>query len=207
MKQVLLYIIIILNKQLIIIVMLLILGTINESSIIEVQSNQKLNHDTIHRVLNTVRDELGSTTDYIQGNETIYFYVYGKLVIGCIIVEKINITTNRVQLNSNQSSADVMIKNDNTKHLNNLENIKSYDDILNQNQKNRPILGIRQIWVDNKFRKQGVANKLVDCARKNFSYGLIIPRYSIAFSQPTRDGQAFGLSYTKNECGSIWTYA
>lgn len=99
-----------------------------------------------------------------------------------------------------------MINYDNTKHGNNLENNKSYE-TLNESHKNRPIIGIRQIWVDSKFRKQGVANKLVDCARKTFLYGVIIPRNSIAFSQPTRDGQAFGLSYTKNECGTIWTYA
>ena len=99
-----------------------------------------------------------------------------------------------------------MINNDNANHVNTLENIDSYN-TLNQIQKNRPIIGIRQIWVDGKFRKQGVANKLVDCARKTFLYGIIIPRNSIAFSQPTRDGQAFGLSYTRNESGTIWTYA
>lgn len=122
----------------------------------------------------------------------------GKVVIGCLIVEKINITK-VVLLSSDQTSADLMISNDN--------NI-----ITKENSSiNHPLIGIRQIWVNEKFRKQKVANNLVDSARKNFLYGIIIPRDAIAFSQPTGDGQAFGLAYTKNDLSSnsgvIWAYA
>ena len=164
-----------------------------------------MNQDTISRVLNTVREELGSTIEYIKGNETIYFYVRGKLVIGCSIVEKIDSNTKLVRLSSEQTSADLMISNDDT--ISNKEISLLSEDT---SQKNHPIMGIRQIWVDQRFRKQKVANSLVDSARKNFLYGVIIPRDGVAFSQPTSDGQAFGLAYTGNgsNCkGTIWAYA
>jgi N-acetyltransferase len=97
-----------------------------------------------------------------------------------------------------------MVSNDKTVNNNEkrLENSKSE---VSPNI-DHPLVGIRQIWVDKKFRKQKVANKLVDSARKNFLYGVIIPRDGIAFSQPTSDGQAFGLAYT-NGRHSIWAYA
>ena len=162
-----------------------------------------MNQDTISRVLNTVKEELGSTTDYIKGTETIYFYIHRQLVIGCLIIEKLDTSTKLVLLSSEQSASDLMVSNDKTINNNEkpIENTKS-----DGSPTNHPLVGIRQIWVDRKFRKQKVANKLVDDARKNFLYGVIIPRNGIAFSQPTSDGQAFGFAYTNNS-HNIWAYA
>jgi hypothetical protein len=50
------------------------------------------------------------------------------------------------------------------------------------------ILGISRIWTSNQHRKQGVATRLLDCARSDFLYGLKIEKDKVAFSQPTESG-------------------
>ena len=56
-------------------------------------------------------------------------------------------------------------------------------------------LGIVQIWVDKRYRRQGVAKCLVDTARKHSLYGNIIRKSECAMTQPTLDGRSFGESY------------
>lgn len=50
------------------------------------------------------------------------------------------------------------------------------------------ILGISRIWASNEHRKQGIATKLLDSARADFLYGMVIEKKSVAFSQPTESG-------------------
>ncbi|KAF1936004.1 sister chromatid cohesion acetyltransferas-like protein Eco1, partial [Clathrospora elynae] len=50
------------------------------------------------------------------------------------------------------------------------------------------ILGISRIWTSNQHRKQGVATRLLDCARFDFLYGLRVEKDKVAFSQPTESG-------------------
>ena len=80
------------------------------------------------------------------------------------------------------------IKNDNISH-----NCVSDDNYIN-----KLTLGIRLIWVREGFRHIGIASRLIDTARRYFQYGSIIQLNKIAFSQPTNDGLAFALKYTKN---------
>ena len=66
-------------------------------------------------------------------------------------------------------------------------------------------LGVKQIWVHEKYRRNNVARSLVDTARQHFMFGNIVLRSHVAFSQPTNDGLGFALSYTQNE--TIWGYS
>ena len=50
------------------------------------------------------------------------------------------------------------------------------------------VLGISRIWCSRKYRKQGLATDLLDCARVGFFYGMEIPKNLVAFSQPTESG-------------------
>jgi hypothetical protein len=50
------------------------------------------------------------------------------------------------------------------------------------------ILGISRIWTSNQHRKQGVATRLLECARSDFLYGLKVEKDKVAFSQPTESG-------------------
>ncbi|OQR87746.1 N-acetyltransferase [Achlya hypogyna] len=64
--------------------------------------------------------------------------------------------------------------------------------------KSRPqpaLLGVSHVWVHPSFRRQGVAKTLLDVARAKATYGLVVPRRQLAFSQPTEDGMALGVAY------------
>jgi hypothetical protein len=50
------------------------------------------------------------------------------------------------------------------------------------------ILGISRIWTSNQHRKQGIATRLLECARSDFLYGLRMEKEKVAFSQPTESG-------------------
>jgi hypothetical protein len=50
------------------------------------------------------------------------------------------------------------------------------------------VLGISRIWTSNQHRKQGIASRLLDCARSDFLYGMVIEKERLAFSQPTDSG-------------------
>jgi len=50
------------------------------------------------------------------------------------------------------------------------------------------ILGISRMWTSNQHRKQGIATRLLNCARSNFLYGMAIDKDNVAFSQPTESG-------------------
>jgi N-acetyltransferase len=50
------------------------------------------------------------------------------------------------------------------------------------------ILGISRIWTSNSCRRQGIASVLLECVRKQFIYGVDVPRSMMAFSQPTESG-------------------
>jgi hypothetical protein len=50
------------------------------------------------------------------------------------------------------------------------------------------ILGISRIWTSNQHRKQGIATRLLDCARSDFFHGMLVDKEKVAFSQPTESG-------------------
>ena len=50
------------------------------------------------------------------------------------------------------------------------------------------LLGISRIWTSRKYRGRGLATTLLDIARRNFFYGIEVPKHLTAFSQPTESG-------------------
>ncbi|KAH6637722.1 sister chromatid cohesion acetyltransferas-like protein Eco1 [Boeremia exigua] len=63
------------------------------------------------------------------------------------------------------------------------------------------LLGISRIWVSSQFRKQGLARRLLDVARGDFTYGLTVDKRLTAFSQPTESGGKLARSYFGCEAG------
>lgn len=57
------------------------------------------------------------------------------------------------------------------------------------------LLGMRYLWVAKQYRRMGIANELIDAARKFGAYGHVFQRNKIAFTAPTRAGAQFALSY------------
>ena len=50
------------------------------------------------------------------------------------------------------------------------------------------LLGISRIWTSRKYRGRGLATTLLNIARRNFFYGIEVPKHLTAFSQPTESG-------------------
>jgi N-acetyltransferase len=63
------------------------------------------------------------------------------------------------------------------------------------------LLGISRIWVSSASRRRGLARTLLDCARANFSYGLVVDKRRTAFSQPTESGGRLARRYFGCEAG------
>ncbi|XP_023652973.2 N-acetyltransferase ESCO2 [Paramormyrops kingsleyae] len=62
----------------------------------------------------------------------------------------------------------------------------------------KAICGVSRIWVFSLTRRQGIATRLVDSARKSFIYGIHLDKEEVAFSDPTPDGKLFATKY----CGT-----
>ncbi|KAL6149910.1 hypothetical protein ACJQWK_02845 [Exserohilum turcicum] len=63
------------------------------------------------------------------------------------------------------------------------------------------MLGISRIWTSNQHRKQGIATRLLDCARANFLYGMRIEKTKVAFSQPTESGGQLARKWYGRQAG------
>ncbi|KAH9496831.1 Establishment of cohesion 1 [Bulinus truncatus] len=67
-------------------------------------------------------------------------------------------------------------------------------------------VGISRLWVAAEKRKSGIATKLVDCARQWFNYGTLIPKFKVAFSDPTPDGYKFASKYIGSNSFLVYKY-
>ncbi|XP_031835115.1 establishment of cohesion isoform X2 [Nomia melanderi] len=65
--------------------------------------------------------------------------------------------------------------------------------------------GINVVWTDMKYRRQGIASKLVDILRAEFYYGYIMSLDDIAFSIPTPNGKIFAEKYTKTRNFKVYS--
>jgi len=92
--------------------------------------------------------------------------------------------------------------------------IKSTD--IHQNNSNdnhnNTCIGIDLMWVDSKYRRQGIAQRLCDAVRRYFAYGLVVTKQQLCFSQPTQAGHAFAIKYSgsivdKENEKCFWAYS
>jgi len=158
--------------------------------IISINNDSKSSKENIKSILMHVLDELGSSLNCTDKNESIYLYTKEKIVLGCLITETISIKS-LVHLTSTVKSTDVM-----TRINHDVNTAKKVPDDIEDNP---CTLGIKIIWVHRDYRRQKIANKLVDAARQRFAFGKVLKRNEIAFSQPTNDGLAFALTYCKSD--------
>lgn len=57
--------------------------------------------------------------------------------------------------------------------------------------------GVRYVWVAAGHRRKGVGRSLLDACRSHLVSGICISRERLAFSQPTADGLALAMAYTR----------
>jgi hypothetical protein len=69
------------------------------------------------------------------------------------------------------------------------------------------MIGIYQIWVHGKFRKQGIAASLLDTIRETMVFGMAVGADKIAFSSPTEAGVQFARAYVqKSDVTDVLVY-
>jgi N-acetyltransferase len=67
---------------------------------------------------------------------------------------------------------------------------------IDRSRQVKAMCGVRVMWTSVEARRQGLATKLLDCARAQVICGYVVPRAAVAFTQPTADGHAFIQRYT-----------
>lgn len=67
-------------------------------------------------------------------------------------------------------------------------------------------VGVARIWIHPKFRRKGIATRLLDTVRHSFIPGAIVSKEKVAFSDPTAIGTHFARSYTANDRFSIYMH-
>jgi hypothetical protein len=105
-----------------------------------------------------------------------YLYIRGQKCIGACLAERVW-EAFRVLEQSNASAQ--------TRHL----PTESQSSSISISSSIDPVLlGISRIWASNQHRKQGIATRLLECARSDFLYGIVVNKEQVAFSQPTESG-------------------
>lgn len=115
--------------------------------------------------------------DYSISNRfKTYLYIRGQKCIGTCLAERI------------QEAYSVVDRDDASERDVPLLAGPQSSSISVSNTAEVAILGISRIWTSNSYRYEGIATRLLDCARSDFLYGMIVPKEQIAFSQPTESG-------------------
>ncbi len=105
-----------------------------------------------------------------------FVYLVGDRSVGLCLIEKLS-SANRVV---DPSDVQAEEKND-PAHAHS-------SSILVSDKQDVALLGVSRIWTSRSHRRQGIAETLLDCARRHFFYGMEVTKDLIAFSQPTDSG-------------------
>ncbi|XP_008187096.1 N-acetyltransferase ESCO1 [Acyrthosiphon pisum] len=154
----------------------------NERIVVISGSDPKIACTKALEVISFVDVELGFNTQnsILPMTKKVYLYIKDKQVIGCLVVELIS----EAYRNLETETEDMVIVSE-----------ESY-----------PVkVGVNRIWTKLDCRKNGIASKLLDCFRKNYSYGHILTLDEIAFTVPTRAGKQFIKKYTNKNYYLVYT--
>jgi hypothetical protein len=105
-----------------------------------------------------------------------YLYIRGQKCIGACLTERI------------WEAYTVLAQDDVSVQDRQLESESKSSSISISTAATSALLGISRIWTSSQHRKQGIATRLLDCARSDFLYGLTVGKEKVAFSQPTESG-------------------
>ncbi|KAF2130122.1 sister chromatid cohesion acetyltransferas-like protein Eco1 [Dothidotthia symphoricarpi CBS 119687] len=107
----------------------------------------------------------------------VYLYIRGQKCVGACLTERI------------QEAFTVLEQADASEQVCRLPTDSESSSVSISTTADPAMLGISRIWTSTQQRKQGVARKLLDCARSDFLYGMVVDKEKTAFSQPTESGQ------------------
>lgn len=143
-------------------------------------------------------DTLSTTTSKVK-SRTAYLFVQEKHVVGLVLVEAID------------KAYPVLPPRQQVKSSGGCSTSETQVSIEHSTKSVKAKLGIVQLWVHARFRRQGIATRLITAARERFVFGWIIPQNQIAFSSPTAGGLCFARKYQqvkdiKNESATVLVY-
>lgn len=105
-----------------------------------------------------------------------FVYLVGDRSVGLCLIEKL-------------SSANRVVEPSDAHEEENNDPAHAYSSsILVSDKQDVALLGVSRIWTSRSHRRQGIAETLLDCARRHFFYGMEVTKDLIAFSQPTDSG-------------------
>jgi N-acetyltransferase len=123
----------------------------------------------------------------------VLLYVVGKKCVGLCLAERIR-RAYRVVEDEARNGGDGETKS-----------VAYRGSSISVSETPRPaILGISRVWVCADHRRQGIATRLLDCARENFIYGMKIEKGDVAFSQPTESGGALARGWFGADKAHHW---
>ncbi|KAF3931868.1 hypothetical protein ABW19_dt0207126 [Dactylella cylindrospora] len=145
-------------------------------------ANQELSaQDVPERVLwGSNANSTGEMDSKVTGGDgfKIYLYLEGSKCIGLCLAEKITQAQWATPKEEGKTDSG------------------SISCSLNISPTKRPALvGISRIWTNPKYRRSGVASRLVTTVAESFVYGMKLSAGQIAFSQPTDSGACFALEW------------
>jgi hypothetical protein len=121
------------------------------------------------------RDKIRSKQTAVDRFKT-YLYIKGQKCVGACLAERI------------WEACTVLAEDDASSQTRQLACENKSSSISVSTMATPAILGISRIWTSNQHRKQRIATRLLDCARSNFLYGMLVDKEKVAFSQPTESG-------------------
>lgn len=118
-----------------------------------------------------------------------FVYLVGDRCIGCCLMEKIN------------SGYPVVKKLVDQREKEETTFDAPSSSISISDRPESVLLGVTRIWTSRSFRRQGIAETLLDCGRRHFFYGMEVTKDLVAFSQPTESGAQLAKRWYGAETG------
>ncbi|KAL6709449.1 hypothetical protein ACN47E_001384 [Coniothyrium glycines] len=119
----------------------------------------------------------------------MYLYIRGNKCVGACLVERI------------WEAYAVLGQNDTSEPSCQLPGTVQSSSISISATPDSAVLGISRVWTSSEHRKAGIATRLLESARSDFLYGLMVEKEQIAFSQPTESGQNLARKWFRQESG------
>jgi hypothetical protein len=145
-------------------------------------SDEELWSQTSHTDTSIERADAGETasstihsTEPLVDRFRIYLYIRGNKCVGACLAERIWEAYTVLDHTTSSSTRELPVA-------------PQSSSISISTKSDPAVMGVSRIWASNQHRKQGVATRLLECARSNFLYGLRIDKEKVAFSQPTEGG-------------------
>ena len=118
-----------------------------------------------------------------------FVYLVGDRCIGCCLMEKISSGYSVVKQSVNQREKEDITFDARSSSISVSDRPESV------------LLGVTRIWTSRSFRRQGIAETLLDCGRRHFFYGMEVTKDLVAFSQPTESGAQLAKRWYGAETG------